>query len=170
MTGHAAPRNHPDERSEEPLARRPPVATLVRGLLHPACGPLVRISVHGQGAFRAGLAVLDTGATMSTIDKEVADALTCPATGVATWAAVQAVEGEHRSEMRQAAIEIQGDDRRFGLELIEIPGLHHAVQGYSVIALLGWDFLGHCKLSLDGPAGMFTLELPRGGRAGRRRR
>lgn len=128
------------------------------------------MTLHGDGVKQSGLAVLDTGASMSAIDIATANTLGCPVTGVATWAAVQAVEGEQTSEMRQVALQVHGDNRRFAFDLIGIQGLQHAVEGYPVVVLLGWDFLGRCRLSCDGPAGTFALELPITPRTNRRTR
>ncbi len=145
-----------------------------RGLLHPACGPILQVEVHGLGdnrRFSKGLAVIDTGAMMSALDKGVAHDLELATHGVARFFAVTDTGGEHPvSPTRRAALRIAQDKRLWELDFIEVPDLAHVVEGFHVVALLGWDFLNQCRLELDGPSGTFTLELPRIGGGGRRRR
>ena len=43
---------------------------------------------------------------------------------------------------------------------MEVPNLRRAIEGFEVLALLGWDFLDPCLLTCDGPTGMFSLTLP----------
>jgi hypothetical protein len=143
----------------------------VIGLLHPAWGPLVRVAVRGDdGQATSGLAVLDTGASMSAIDRGIARELGLPTPGAATWFAVTAGEEQPVAPLRRAQLKV-GDDRRWWeLELIEVPRLDDTVQGFRAVALLGWDFLRLCRLTVDGPAGTFVLELPAVRGSGRRRR
>ena len=137
--------------------------TPIYGLLHPACGPIVRVEIHGHdGVLTHGLAVLDTGASMSAIDRDAARALHLESPGAATWSAVSDGEG-HRatSALRRADLRIADDRRHWRMNLIEVAHLSSAVDGAVIVALLGWDFLGRCRLVCDGPAGTFSLELPR---------
>jgi hypothetical protein len=142
----------------------------VHGLLHPGFGPLVRVRLaRADGTSRSGIAILDTGASRSAIDKQVAVDLVLPTYAAATWHAVNAVDERPVSPMRRATLGILGTSYERELDLIEVPALTDHVSGYELLALLGWDFLERCKLSCDGPAGTFVLEVPQPGRAPRRR-
>lgn len=143
----------------------------VLGLLHPAWGPLVRVAVRGEGGHSTqGVAMLDTGASMSAVDRGVAAELGLPTHGAASWFAVTSSEERPTSPLRRAQLRVGDDNRWWELELIEVPSLDDAVQGFNAVALLGWDFLRLCRLTVDGPAGTFCLELPVVRSSGRRRR
>lgn len=139
---------------------RTPARRVVRGLLHPGCGPLVRVVVEGPAGRRAGLAVIDTGASISAVDRELAAELGLPSPGVASWHAVQGDGERAMSALRRGRVQITELAAHWELDLVEIAGLRDQVRGYKVLALLGWDLLGSCRLRLDGPAGAFELELP----------
>ncbi|MCA9572051.1 MAG: retroviral-like aspartic protease family protein [Myxococcales bacterium] len=141
-----------------------PARPTVRGLLMPGSGPVVRAVVAG----RPGLALLDTGASMSVVDRELARGL--PSPGAAEWAGVNADGGRSLAALRTVHVEIVGDGRIFALDMIEVPGIRAKVPGLDVLCLLGWDFLETCRLVCDGPAGAFELTLPPPVRAQRRRR
>lgn len=122
---------------------------MVRVEVHPPAGPPVR-----------GHAVLDTGASMSAVDGELARRLGLPTHGAAEWVAVTDTASRPVSPLRRAVLRIGEDGRLWELDLIEVPNLVHAVGGFHVLALLGWDFLDQCVLVCDGPAGTFSLTLP----------
>jgi len=141
--------------------RKTAASTVVRGLLHPAAGPLVRVEVSGMsGAALKGVAVLDTGASMSALDVSVAADLALESFGVADFHALAAGEARHLAPTRRVRVRIADDSRLWELDLVELPNLRHAIEGYEVLALLGWDFLDQCLLTCDGPTGMFSLTLP----------
>ena len=134
----------------------------VRGLLHPAGGPLLRGEVHGPRGALAGHLLIDTGAHLSAVDRAVAHALELPSHRAAEWRAVGGGENHpHLAPLRRATVALPGDLRHWELDLVEVANLEHTVGGFRVIALLGWDFLEGCRLVLDGPARTFSLELPR---------
>lgn len=138
----------------------------VRGLLHPGSGPVVRIVL----ADIKGLAVLDTGASISVVDKDLARALGLPSPGAAEWSGVTTGGGRSLAALRRTHLQFVGDPRAFELDMVEVGGLRKMVPGLDVLALLGWDFLEACRLMCDGPAGAFELTLPAPVRNGRRRR
>lgn len=141
--------------------RRSPAPTAIRGFIHRGAGPLVRVEVSGAtGAAAKGVAVLDTGASMSALDRSVAAELALESPGVADFLALAAGEARHLAPQRRARVRIADDPRLWELDLVELPNLRHAVEGYEVLALLGWDFLDQCLLTCDGPTGMFSLTLP----------
>ena len=115
--------------------------------------------------------MIDTGASLSAIDRDVAKSLELPTHGAARWYAVTDTASNHpTAPLRRAALQLAGDARLWELDLIEVPNLRHAVGGLTVVALLGWNFLDQCTLTCDGPSGTFTLELPRPIGAAHRRR
>ncbi|MEN0064103.1 MAG: aspartyl protease family protein [Myxococcota bacterium] len=138
-------------------------APTIRGFLHPQCGPVLRAEVRSPtGLLTNGLAILDTGASLSAVDQEVAHTLGLPSHGAARWSAVTDTGEPHPvAPLRRAAVRLSDDSRLWELDLIEIPRLRQAVPGKPVVALLGWNFLDQCVLLCDGPARTFTLELPR---------
>lgn len=151
--------------------RRPNADPTLRGLLHPAWGPLLRVTLrHADGPSTEGLALIDTGASMSAVDRRAALDLGLPSPGAATFFAVTATGDRHVTPLRTGQLRLGQDPRYFELDLIEVPDLHARVEGFRVVALLGWDFLGACTLAFDGPAGTFTLGLPRPVPSGHRRR
>jgi hypothetical protein len=134
---------------------------LLRGLLHPAFGPLLRGAVHSDGQeLVRGLLIVDTGASMSAVDRDVARALGLPTHGAAQWHAVTDSDRPHTSALRRAFLSLGEDPRHWQLDLVEVANLKHRVEGYQVVALLGWDFLDQCRLEVDGPARTFSLTLP----------
>ncbi len=132
----------------------------------------MRLEVHNPstGQRRAGVAVLDTGASMSAIDRALARDLALPSPGYARWFAVSDTGAQPASPLRKAEVVLVGDRRHWELSFIEVPALATALEGYTLMALLGWDFLRLCRLTCDGPLGMFDLELPQRRASGRRRR
>ncbi len=142
----------------------------VLGLLHPAWGPLASVTVRGHNGAVSGQAVVDTGATMSAIDKGVAHELELPSPGAATWFAVTGSPDRPVAPLRRAQLRIGDDNRWWEQDLIEVAKLSDTGLGFRAVALLGWDFLRLCRLTVDGPAGTFRLELPELRGAGRRRR
>jgi hypothetical protein len=142
---------------------------VIHGLLHPACGPVVRVHVDGTGSLR-GVAVLDTGASMSVIDRDVARQLELDSPGAAEWTGVTDSGERSLAALRRTRFGIAGDVRLFELDLLEARHVRDSVAGLDVLMLLGWDFLGACRLICDGPAGAFELQLPPPPGATRRRR
>ena len=143
----------------------------LRGFLHPAWGPILRVQVWGpRGESAKGLAVLDTGASLSAIDRQLALALDLPSEGAARWLAISDTGSESVAPVRTAVVGLGDDTRLWELQLLEIPKLGHAVEGSRVVLLLGWNFLDQCTLVTDGPAGMFSLTLPGQVGAAHRRR
>lgn len=132
----------------------------------------MRVEVHhpSTGQLSRGVAVLDTGASMSAIDREVARDLALPSPGYAQWFAVSDTGTQPASPLRTAQVVLAGDRRHWEIKFIEVPALAASLEGYTLMALLGWDFLRWCKLTCDGPNQVFDLELPLRRASGRRRR
>lgn len=141
-----------------PTPRSP---TALVGLLHPAAGPILRAEIRApSGEKRPGLVVIDTGASMSAIDRELARQLDLPSPGAARWRAITEDENDQLSALRSATLTFPPHRQAYALDLIEVPRLADRLEGFAIHALLGWDFLQHCTLTLDGPKGSFALELP----------
>jgi hypothetical protein len=132
----------------------------LRGLLHPGVGPVVRLRLHGASGAVPGVGVLDTGASISVVDRDLARALTLASPGAAQWSGVTDQGGRSASMLRRVRMELVGDDRLFELDMAEAPGIRGSVPGLPVVCLIGWDFLDACRLVCDGPAGAFELTLP----------
>ena len=141
----------------------------IRGLLHPACGPVVRVQL-ADAPLLSGVAVLDTGASMSVIDRDLARDLDLSSPGFAEWAGVTETGERSQSALRSTRFAIIGDRRWYELDLIEAGGVRTTVKNLTVLMLLGWDFLHACRLLCDGPAGTFELSLPAPPTSGARRR
>jgi hypothetical protein len=132
----------------------------VHGLLHPGFGPLVRVHLGHEDERREGIAILDTGASCSAIDRAVALQLALPSHGAASWQAVTATAERPISPTRRANLGIIGTSYGRQLDFIEVPALTERISGYPLLVLLGWDFLERCRLNCDGPSGTFVLEVP----------
>jgi predicted aspartyl protease len=117
-----------------------------------------------------GLALLDTGASLSVIDKALARKLELPSPGAMEWAGVNAHGERSVAALRTTHIRVAGHRQLFTLDMVEVPGIRETVPGLNVLMLLGWDFLGACTLVCNGPSGMFELTLPPPVRTPRRRR
>ena len=150
---------------------RRPSPTVLRGLLHPAHGPLVRAELRGgtTGASLEGLAVIDTGASMSAVDRGAALELGLETFGAASWFAVTGGE-RPVAPLRRAQMRLGEGSIYWELDLIEVAGLDESVAGYRALLLIGWDFLRTCQLHVDGPAGTWSLQLPAVRGPARRRR
>ncbi len=122
---------------------------------------MLQVHVHAPNGRQAqGVAVLDTGASLSAVDRAVAAELDLPSSGAARWSAVSDTGDQAVAPLRRGALRLADDPRLFELQLLEIPKLRDAVGGLELLALLGWDFLDQCRLTCDGPAGTFALTLP----------
>ena len=100
--------------------RRAP--TTLRGLLHPAYGPLVRVELcSSTGESITGLAVIDTGASMSAIDKGAAAELSLPSFGAASWFAVTGGD-RPMAPLRRAQVRLGEGTIFWELDLLEVDG------------------------------------------------
>lgn len=140
-----------------------PAPVSLRGLLHPSLGPVVRGGCTSPDGARGtrGLFLVDTGASMSAVDREIARDLELPTHGAAEWRAISDHVGTAVAALRRCRLSLGEDPRAWELDLIEVPGLSHHAEGYRLLGLLGWDFLDQCRLTVDGPSRTFSLELPR---------
>lgn len=130
---------------------------------------MIRVRLHSEAVSVPGVAVLDTGASVSVIDRQLARDLDLPSPGAAEWMGVTSAGERSMAALRDARLEVLGDRRRFRLHFIEAPDLRRSVPGLDILALLGWDFLDNCRLVADGPVGAFELTLPQTVRRRRRR-
>lgn len=130
-------------------------------------GPIVQVTIGveqnmaqqlvAQGAQLpqpvSGTALIDTGATTTCIDEEVARQLNLPAVDVISIAS--ASHADSRQNVYPALIEVVGMAIKFNaLRAIGVP---LANQGIHV--LIGRDLLQHCTLFYNGMIGSFTLSI-----------
>jgi predicted aspartyl protease len=100
-----------------------------------------------------GLALIDTGATSTCIDEDVAKQLNLPVVDVVTIAS--ASHAETNQNVYPALIEVVGIAIKFNaLRAIGVP---LTAQGLQV--LIGRDLLQHCTLFYNGVTGSFTLSI-----------
>jgi len=100
-----------------------------------------------------GLALIDTGATSTCIDEDVAKQLNLPVVDVVTIAS--ASHAETNQNVHPALIEVVGIAIKFNaLRAIGVP---LTAQGLQV--LIGRDLLQHCTLFSNGVTGSFTLSI-----------
>lgn len=106
----------------------------------------------------AGLALIDTGATISAVDAAVVQQLGVQPVGVTS---VGTAGGPHQQALYPARFVFPGTpippiefSQLLGANLV---GQAVAGQQGPLIALLGRDILRHFVLVYNGPAGMFTL-------------
>jgi len=98
-----------------------------------------------------GLALIDTGATSTCIDEDVAKQLNLPVVDVVTIAS--AFHAETNQNVYPALIEVVG----IAIKALRAIGVPLAVQGLQV--LIGRDLLQHCTLFSNGVTGSFTLSI-----------
>lgn len=101
----------------------------------------------------AGIALIDTGASVTCVDESLAQRLRLPAIDVAQM--MSASHAETQQNVYPIEIEIVGAPIR-----INVPravGASLAPQG--ITALIGRDFLQHCTLFYNGFTGAITLAI-----------
>lgn len=129
-------------------------------------GPLIEVSIGVTGSVAeqwrnsgigvpepiSGRALIDTGASITCVDEEVANTLGVPVREVVTM--VSATE-----EIEKNVYPIQMDVA--GSELtIDAPQAAGAnLQEQGLVALVGRDVLSHTTLHYNGPAGEYTLSM-----------
>jgi predicted aspartyl protease len=99
-----------------------------------------------------GLALIDTGASATCIDDALAQQLQLPVIDVVNM--TSASHASTQQNIYPVLIEVVGGIR------IDVPraiGANLATQ--NLVALIGRDFLQHCTLFYNGPAGAITLAL-----------
>lgn len=100
-----------------------------------------------------GIAVIDTGASITCIDREVIAKLNVPAVG---YTDVFTPSGSERQNTHPAKFSFPGT------KLPEInfsAVLASKLKEQKIIALIGRDVLSHFILMYNGPAGIFTLAI-----------
>jgi len=138
----------------------PPAAALTRA------GPVVKVSITPPEAVTqpilqaggtitpyVGLALIDTGASSTCIDEDVANTLSLPVVGRARMASAT----EPDSIRNQYPVQIEfvgwgvkgGANRAIGANL----------KPQNLVALIGRDLLNKCLLVYNGPSGSFSLAL-----------
>jgi predicted aspartyl protease len=102
---------------------------------------------------RQGFALVDTGASVSCIDSQVAIDLGLPVVGTVKMAS--ASHDNHTTNVYPIQITLQGAPVSFGAP--RAMGASLAAQDY--IAIIGRDVLSVCTMFYNGHAGQITLSL-----------
>ena len=132
-----------------------------------AHGPLLTVRIGFDPAIESSdgfvessghecIGLLDTGASTSCIDTDLATTLGLPVTGTGM---VYGADGEMRSNVYLAWIEIP--ELRIAL-YGRFNGVNLADGNSPARALVGRDFLDHLITTYDGPAGSVTVSRPDG--------
>ena len=151
------------------------------GVVHPQHGGLVRVTIDnpsyvkadpnlagdlGIGVPRAieGWAILDTGASISCVTVNTAEALALLTVDAVSFTGVRAghtpasEEREH-TRLRYGLLRIGGVARDFLIRMAEIRELgEHS--DLPIVGLLGRDVLSNAELGWDGLSGAFDLNFP----------
>lgn len=134
------------------------------GLVHE--GPIVEVSVGVTGDIAdgwrnsgidvpapvSGRALIDTGATVTCVDEEVANTLDLPVRDVVTM--VSATE-----ETEQSVYPIQMDVAGSDLTIDASKAVGASLQEQGLVALIGRDVLSQTTFHYNGPAGEYTLSM-----------
>ena len=101
----------------------------------------------------SGLALIDTGASTTCIDNDVAQQIGAPVVDVVKMASASHAETE--ANMYPIRLEVVGL-----LGTVSAPrAMGAALQCQGLIALIGRDVLRRCTLHYNGPSGEFTLAI-----------
>ena len=134
------------------LQQRGPCVQVVIGLAEAFAQQLLH---QGQAVPTpsAGLALIDTGASVTCVDDTLAQQLGLPAIDV-----VQMMSASHAATQQNVypiEIEIVGSAIR-----INVPrAIGAALAAQGIVALIGRDFLQHCTLFYNGITGAITLSI-----------
>ena len=121
--------------------------------VHPAAEK--RLVVEGATpSVVKGDALVDTGASVTCIDRSAAGQLNLMATGVKTTGTAAGPQQVPVFAFRLAA---QAGQQGFVLECTS--GLGCDLVDHGLVALIGMDLLSRCVLVLNGPTGMYTLAM-----------
>ncbi len=100
-----------------------------------------------------GLALIDTGATLTCIGTQAAQQAGLPTVG--TGSMMSATQASVQVPMYAAKIDIQGFVAINTAQAYGSP----ALDGQGIIALIGRDVLSKCILNYNGPEATFTLSI-----------
>lgn len=133
------------------LLRQGPVVQVVLSLAQTIADQLMQQGLPIPAPL-PGLALIDTGASATCIDDATAQQLQLPVIDVVNM--TSASHASTQQNIYPVLIEVAGGIR------IDVPramGANLAPQ--KLVALIGRDFLQHCTLFYNGPAGAITLAL-----------
>jgi len=100
----------------------------------------------------SGIALIDTGATITSVDNSVAEKLELKATGSVK---LGTASGPTTASTFAFSFQLQGIPNNIGIT----NGVGCDLGGQDLIALIGMDLLANCVFILNGPDGVFTLAL-----------
>ena len=138
--------------SQAALQQRGPCVQVVIGLAEAFAQQLLQ---QGQSVPTpiAGMALVDTGASVTCVDDTLAQQLQLPAIDV-----VQMMSASHAATQQNVyPIEIEIVGAAISVNVPRAIGATLVPQG--IIALIGRDFLQHCTLFYNGVTGAITLSV-----------
>jgi predicted aspartyl protease len=114
-----------------------------------------QLEPHGMAVSEpvAGRAIIDTGASVTCIDNDVAAKLGLPAIDRVTMTSAS----HDAIEQNVYPLQIQVVGLPFQINVPRAMGANLAPQG--IVALIGRDFLQHCTLFYNGLTGSITLAI-----------
>ena len=134
------------------LIQQGPIIQVVLGLAQSFANQLVQQG-HSVPNPVSGQALVDTGASVTCIDDEIAQSMGLPVIDV-----VQMTSASHAStpaNVYPVQLQIVGTPIR-----VEVSrGLGAILKPQNIVALIGRDFLQHCAMFYNGPTGQLTLSI-----------
>lgn len=134
------------------LVQRGPVLQVTVAVVEQIATELVKQGKSVQPPV-AGLALIDTGASMTCIDDEAAQQLQLPVIDVVKMAS--ASHPSHQANVYPIRISIAG--LPMGINAPRAVGA--ALKAHGLVVLIGRDILAHCTLHSNGMAGEITLAI-----------
>ena len=138
------------------------------GYLHPKGGAVVRVrltAAHRGGVPVEGIGLIDTGASRTSIDERTVRRCRCRATEKTTT--IHSALGNPRKvSVYEIRLDIQGGSGEKYTDTLEMPIFKGEGQPLDdppdnpFIALIGMDVLRRGHFTLDGPQGIYQLDLP----------
>lgn len=134
------------------LLNRGPVLQITVGLAQSMAQPLLQQGITLPTPL-SGLALIDTGASVTCIDEAAAQQLQLPVVG--TTQMVSASHANVQQNIYPVQIELVGAN--ITIESPQTMAAALAAQG--LLMLIGRDVLANCTLFYNGPTGQITLSL-----------
>lgn len=122
----------------------------VEACVHPAAQKSLIVSNQPVPSPVNGFALIDTGATVTAIDEEVARALQLPVIGQTK---IGTADGTATASLLPFCLRLLP----WGFNMTCVPGISARISNQGIIALIGMDLLSQCVLIVNGPDDSVTL-------------